>query len=185
MPTLAVVSKGPRSFQLRGPFALPRLRHRHLLLVNKGSRESMVDRLLARFKASTLDSLVNRGPYWLRNPYVHFPITPFTADLSETLNSVGSFSSRHGVHPLHSWPFREMPDSELAVESGVKNPFTIDRFSGGKLLCEESFSPKRRVNSHVEGRFRVIRSYPLDSLLHSIHLKTRSALRSYDSRIVG
>jgi len=27
-----------------------------------------------------------------------------------------------------------MTDSELAVESRVKNPFTIDRFSGGKLL---------------------------------------------------
>jgi hypothetical protein len=31
-------------------------------------------------------------------------------------------------------PLRDMTDSELAVESRVKNPFTIDRFSGGKLL---------------------------------------------------
>jgi hypothetical protein len=37
-------------------------------------------------------------------------------------------------------PYREMPDSELAVESRLKNPFTIDRFSSGKLLCAESFS---------------------------------------------
>jgi hypothetical protein len=35
-----------------------------------------------------------------------------------------------------------MTDSELAVESERKNPFTINGFSVGKLLCVESFSRK-------------------------------------------
>jgi hypothetical protein len=74
-----------------------------------------------------------------------------------------------------------MTDSELAVESRVKNPFTIDRFSGGKLLWLESFSPKGRVNSHVKARFRVIPSYTLDSMLRSIQPEVRLAIRHYDS----
>ena len=74
-----------------------------------------------------------------------------------------------------------MPDSELAVESRVKNPFTIDRFSGGKLLCVESFSRKSRVNSHVKARFRVIRSYALDSRLPSIQPEARFAIPHDDS----
>src|SRR6478735_1805465 len=78
-----------------------------------------------------------------------------------------------------------MPDSELAVESRVKNPFTIDRFSGGKLLWLESFSRKCRVNSHVKARFRVIRSYALDSRKLSIRLEGRLVVRNYDSRTVG
>jgi hypothetical protein len=74
------------------------------------------------------------------NPDVHLPVTPLAAGFPEALNGGCSFSGRHDAHPLLSWQFREMPDSELAVESAVKNPFTIDRFSGGKLLLAESFS---------------------------------------------
>ena len=74
-----------------------------------------------------------------------------------------------------------MPDSELAVESRVKNPFTIDRFSGGKLLWLESFSPKGGVNSHVKARFRVIPSYALDSMVRSIRREVGLAIRHYDS----
>jgi hypothetical protein len=93
----------------------------------------MVDGFLARLEPAALDSLINRRTYRLSDPYVHFPVAPLTAVLPKTLNSIGPFH-RHGAHPLHSWRFREMTDSELAVESRVKNPFTIDRFSGGKLL---------------------------------------------------
>jgi hypothetical protein len=56
-----------------------------------------------------------------------------------------------------------MTDSELAVEPRVKNPFTIDRFSSGKLLCAESFSGNGGFNSHAKTRFQVILSYSLDS----------------------
>ena len=77
-----------------------------------------------------------------------------------------------------------MPDSELAVESRVKNPFTIDRFSGGKLLWLESFSRKGRVNSHVKARFRVIPSYTLDSMLRSIQPEVGLAIPHYDSGAV-
>jgi hypothetical protein len=132
-PPLAGSSKGPRSVQLRGPFALPRLRHCVRLLLNKGRLEGMVDGFLARLEPAALDRLINRRTYRLTDPYVHFPVAPLTAVLPKTLNSIGPFH-RHGAHPLHSWRFREMTDSELAVESRVKNPFTIDRFSGGKLL---------------------------------------------------
>jgi hypothetical protein len=74
-----------------------------------------------------------------------------------------------------------MTDSELAVESRVKNPFTIDRFSGGKLLWLESFSPKGGVNSHVKARFRVIPSYTLDSMLRSIRAEVGLAIPHHDS----
>jgi hypothetical protein len=37
-------------------------------------------------------------------------------------------------HPIHPIAFRVLPDSELAVESERKNPFTIIGFSVGKLL---------------------------------------------------
>jgi hypothetical protein len=47
MATPRWFSKGPRSFQLRGPFALPGLRHRVWLLPNKGGFEGMGDGDLA------------------------------------------------------------------------------------------------------------------------------------------
>jgi hypothetical protein len=50
------------------------------------------------------------------------------------LNPLDTFHVRHGTPPIAPVTYREMPDSELAVESRVKNPFTIDRFSSGKLL---------------------------------------------------
>jgi hypothetical protein len=74
-----------------------------------------------------------------------------------------------------------MTDSELAVESRVKNPFTIDRFSGGKLLCAESFSRNGGVNSHVKARFRAIHTYTLDSQCRSIRPEVQQATSNYDS----
>jgi hypothetical protein len=140
----------------------------------------MVDCFLARLEPAALDSLINRRTYRLSDPYVHFPVAPLTAVLPKTLNSIGPFH-RHGAHPLHSWRFREMTDSELAVESRLKNPFTIDRFSGGKLLLAESFSSKGGVNSHVKAQFRVIPSFTLDSMLRSIRPEVGLAIRHYDS----
>ena len=74
-----------------------------------------------------------------------------------------------------------MTDSELAVESRVKNPFTIDRFSGGKLLFAESFSQNGGVNSYVKARFRATRTYTLDSQCLSIRPKFQQANSNYDS----
>jgi hypothetical protein len=74
-----------------------------------------------------------------------------------------------------------MTDSGGAVESASKNPFTIDRFSGGKLLLPESFSSKGGVNSHVKAQFRVIPSFTLDSMLRSIRPEVGLAIRHYDS----
>jgi hypothetical protein len=51
------------------------------------------------------------------------------------------------------------------VESQRKNPFTINGFSVGKLLWDESFSGSGRINSQVKTWFQVIRSYALDSAL--------------------
>jgi hypothetical protein len=99
MPTLAVVSKGPRSFQLRGPFALPGLRHDIAILLGKHGFESMSDNFLPRLKATTLDRLVDCSAEKSRNPDVHFPVTPLTAGFSEALNGGCSFSSRHDAHP--------------------------------------------------------------------------------------
>jgi hypothetical protein len=113
---------------------LPGLRHDISILLGKHRLKGMGDDFLPGLKAPTLDSLVDRSAEKSRNPNVHFPVSPFTAGFPEALNGGCSFSSRHDAHPLLSWRFREMPDSELAVESRVKNPFTIDRFSGGKLL---------------------------------------------------
>jgi hypothetical protein len=134
MPTLAVVSKGPRSFQLRGPFALPGLRHDISILLSEHGLKSMGDDLLACLEPAALDSLVDRSPQEPRYPDVQFPITSLSARLAEALNPLDTFHVRHGTPPIALVTYREMPDSELAVESRVKNPFTIGRFSGGKLV---------------------------------------------------
>ena len=133
-PPLAVVSKGPRSFQLRGPFALPGLRHDIPILLGKHGLEGTGDDGLTGLEATTLDRLVDRSAQKPRNPDVHFLVPPFPARLAEALNALGLFCVRHGHPPVTLVPLRDMTDSELAVESRVKNPFTIDRFSGGKLL---------------------------------------------------
>jgi hypothetical protein len=56
-----------------------------------------------------------------------------------------------------------LPDSEVAVESERKNPFTITGFSIGKLLCRESVRRKGRIKPQVKAWFRTIPSYALDS----------------------
>jgi hypothetical protein len=94
----------------------------------------MRDDLLACLEAATLDGFVDGGPEKPRYPDVQFPVAPFPARLSEALNPLDTFHVRHGTPPIALVTYREMTDSELAVESRVKNPFTIDRFSGGKLL---------------------------------------------------
>jgi hypothetical protein len=129
-----VDSKGPRSFQLRGPFALPGLRHDISILLSEHGLKSMGDDLLTCLEPAALDSLVDCSPQKPRYPDVQFPVSPFTARLSEALNPLDTFHVRHGTPPIAPVTYREMTDSALAVESRVKNPFTIDRFSGGKLL---------------------------------------------------
>jgi hypothetical protein len=56
-----------------------------------------------------------------------------------------------------------LPDSQWAVESERKNPFTITGFSVGKPLYAESISPKGRINSQVIGWFQADLHYALDS----------------------
>jgi hypothetical protein len=92
------------------------------------------DDLLTCLEAATLDSLVDGCPEKTRYPDVQLPVAAFTARLAEALNPLDTFHVRHGTPPIALVTYREMPDSEVAVESAVKNPFTIDRFSGGKLL---------------------------------------------------
>src|SRR3954466_1802527 len=104
-PPLAGSSKGPRSFQLRGPFALPGLRHDISILLGKHGLEGMGDDGLTGLEATTFDSLVDRSVQKPRNPDVHFLVSPFPARLTEALNSLGSFSVRHGIHQLHSCRF--------------------------------------------------------------------------------
>jgi hypothetical protein len=94
----------------------------------------MGDDLLTCLELATLDSLVDRSPQEPGYPDVQLPVAAFTASLTEALNPLDPFHVRHGTPPIAPVTYREMPDSELAVESRVKNPFTIDRFSGGKLL---------------------------------------------------
>src|SRR4051794_13715681 len=79
-------------------------------------------------------------------------------------------------HPLHSRQLREMPDSKVAVESEGKNPFTINGFSVGKLLCVESFSLKGRINSQVKVRFHAAPIYALDSARTVLRLLFRFML---------
>jgi hypothetical protein len=102
MPTLVVVSKGPRSFQLRGPFALPGLRHDIPILLGKHGLKGMGDDGLTGLEATTLDRLVDRSAQKPRNPDVHFLVSPFPARLAEALNPFDPFHVRHGIHPLHS-----------------------------------------------------------------------------------
>ena len=61
MPPLGGISKGPRSFQLRGPFALPGLRHDISLLSDEDGFEGMGDGVLTRLEATALDGLVDRS----------------------------------------------------------------------------------------------------------------------------
>jgi hypothetical protein len=104
-PPLAGSSKGPRSFQLRGPFALPGLRHDIPILFGKHGFEGMIDDVLTRLKPATLDSLVDRSAYKPGNPDVHLPVTALFARLSEALNALGLLCIRHGIHLLHSCRF--------------------------------------------------------------------------------
>ncbi len=109
MPTPRWVSKGPRSYQLLGPFALPGLRHDISILLGKHGLEGMGDDFLPRLKVPTLDCLIDRCAEKSRNPDVHLPISPFPARLAEALNALGPFSVRHGIHPLHSCRSEKCP----------------------------------------------------------------------------
>src|SRR5215204_2219828 len=100
MPTLAVVSKGPRSFQLRGPFALPGLRHDISILLSEHGLKSMGDDLLACLEPPALDGFVDGSPKKSRYPDVQFPITAFTARLAEALNALDTLHVRHGTPPI-------------------------------------------------------------------------------------
>jgi hypothetical protein len=97
MPTPRWVSKGPRSFQLRGPFALPGLRHDIQLLANEGCLKGLVDGFLTRLEAATLDGFVDRSANRLGNPHVHFPVSPFSTGFPEALNTFDSLYVRHGT----------------------------------------------------------------------------------------
>jgi hypothetical protein len=105
LPPLAGSSKGPRSFQLRGPFALPGLRHDIPILFGKHGFEGMIDDVLTRLKPATFDGVVDRSAYKPRNPDVHLPIAALFAGLSEALNALGLLCIRHGIHLLHSCRF--------------------------------------------------------------------------------
>jgi len=98
----SVDSKGPRSFQLRGPFALPGLRHDISILLGEHGLEGMGDDSLTGPEATTLDSLVDCSVQRPWNPDVHFLVSPFPARLAEALNALGLLCVRHGIHPLHS-----------------------------------------------------------------------------------
>src|SRR5687768_7133432 len=102
MPTLAVVSKGPRSVQLRGPFALPGLRHDISLLLGKCGLEGMSDCFLPVPETTALDRLIDRKPEGTRHPNVHLVVSPLPARLTKSLNTFGMLCIRHGIHPLHS-----------------------------------------------------------------------------------
>jgi hypothetical protein len=94
----------------------------------------MGDNLLACLEAAAFDGLVDGGPKNSRYPDIQLSVAALTARSAEALNPLDTFHVRHGTPPIALVTYREMTDSELAVESAVKNPFTIDRFSGGKLL---------------------------------------------------
>ena len=87
MPTPRWVSKGPRSFQLRGPFALPGLSHCALLLFEECC-EGMGDRDAARGKAPSCNSIIYLLIDLLSQPYVRLPKAPFLAGLTETLDAL-------------------------------------------------------------------------------------------------
>jgi hypothetical protein len=87
MPTLAVVSKGPRSVQLRGPFALPGLRHDISLLANEDCFKGIGDGFLTRFEPTSPNGAINRISSRLGDPNIHFSISPLTTEIPKTLNS--------------------------------------------------------------------------------------------------
>src|SRR4051812_45755070 len=99
MPTPRWVSKGPRSYQLLGPFALPGLRHDISLLANEDGLECLVDRILTRLEAATLNSFVDRSANRLGNPHVHLPVSPFPTGFPEALNTFDPLHVRHGISP--------------------------------------------------------------------------------------
>jgi hypothetical protein len=105
MPTPRWFSKGPRSFQLRGPFALPGLRHDISILLGKHGFEGMGDDCLTGLEAAARDFFVDRSAQKPRNPDVQLLVSPFPARLAEALNALGSFSVRHDIHQLHSCRF--------------------------------------------------------------------------------
>ena len=86
MPTLAVVSKGPRSFQLRGPFALPGLRHDISLLANEDCFKGIGNGFLTRFEPTIPYGTINRITGRLGDPNVHFPVSALTTETPKTLN---------------------------------------------------------------------------------------------------
>jgi hypothetical protein len=99
MPTLVVDSKGPRSFQLRGPFALPGLRHDISILANKDCFESMSDGDLARGEEAAINGFVDRSADFPRKPNIGFPVPPLAAGLTETLSPLPTRCISHFVHP--------------------------------------------------------------------------------------
>jgi hypothetical protein len=102
MPTPRWVSKGPRSYQLLGPFALPGLRHRVWLLTEEGCFEGTRDRHLARRIASASDGLVDCSAQFPRKPNIGFSVTPFATCLTETLSPLAARFISHGFHPYCS-----------------------------------------------------------------------------------
>src|ERR687897_3326261 len=108
-PPLAVVSKGPRSVQLRGPFALPGLRHDILLLLGKCGLEGMGDGFLTGLEATVLDGFVDCSPEKSWDPDVHLSVSPFPARFAKALNALDLLSIRHGIHLLHSCHIERCP----------------------------------------------------------------------------
>ena len=89
MPTPRWVSKGPRSFQLRGPFALPGLRHRALLLLEECC-EGMGDRDPSGGESPPRDGIIDFLIDLLGQPYVRFPKALLLAGLSKALDAVAA-----------------------------------------------------------------------------------------------
>jgi hypothetical protein len=89
MPTLSVDSKGPRSFQLRGPFALPGLRHRALLLFEE-CREGMGDRDPSGGKSPPRDGIIDLLIDLFGQPYVRLPKAPLLAGLTKSLHALAA-----------------------------------------------------------------------------------------------
>lgn len=142
--------------------------------------ERMGDRDTSRRELPFRDGLIDLLVHLCGQPYVRLSKAPLFAGLPKALDTLAAQRIWHFT-PNRLVTLRDLPDSEVAVESGVKNPFTIDRFSGGKLLWLESFSTKGRVNSHVKTRFLAIPSYTRDSILRSIRSEVRLGIRHYDS----
>ena len=105
----SVVLQRPRSYQLRGPFALPRLCHDISILLGKHGLKSMGDCCLATPEAAAFDGLVNRSPKRPRHPNVHFAISPFPTRLTKPLKARDLLCIRHGLHPLLSSRIEKCP----------------------------------------------------------------------------